>query len=81
MIKSRDYLSPDNFYITNPNLGNSVRKDWLTSKLREVMDGSEEDDQQTFLAKHLNVPIGMNHAQQFPTQCSEPKLRQYREAI
>ncbi|WP_143521549.1 hypothetical protein [Pseudovibrio sp. Tun.PSC04-5.I4] len=28
-----------------------------------------------------NVAIGMNHAQQFPTKGSEPKLHQYREAI
>ncbi|SDR20025.1 terminase large subunit [Pseudovibrio sp. Tun.PSC04-5.I4] len=60
MIKERDYLKSENFYITNPNLGKSVRKNWLISKLREAMDGSGEDDQQSFLAKHLNVPIGMN---------------------
>ncbi|WP_063290973.1 terminase large subunit [Pseudovibrio sp. Ad5] len=60
MLKSKGYLKPENYYITNPNLGRSVRKSWLESKLREAMDGTGEEDKQSFLAKHLNVPIGMN---------------------
>ena len=62
MIKSKAYLKPENFYVTNPNIGKSVRKDWLTRKLANVMSGQDEegDTIQTFLAKHLNVEIGMN---------------------
>lgn len=62
MIKSKAYLKPDNFYVTNPNLGRSVRKDWLQRKLQNVNNGQDEDGDttQTFLAKHLNIEIGMN---------------------
>lgn len=62
MIKSKAYLKPENFYVTNPNLGRSVRKDWLQRKLQNVNNGQDEDGDttQTFLAKHLNIEIGMN---------------------
>jgi phage terminase large subunit-like protein len=62
MIQSKDYLKPDNFYVTNPNMGRSVRKEWLVRKLARVRSGEDEegDTIQTFLAKHLNVEIGMN---------------------
>jgi phage terminase large subunit-like protein len=62
MIEDKGYLKPENFYITNPNLGRSVRKDWLERKLAAVISGQDEegDTIQTFLAKHLNVEIGMN---------------------
>lgn len=62
MVKSKAYLKPENFYITNPNMGRSVRQDWLERKLIKVRSGSDEDGDtiQTFLAKHLNVEIGMN---------------------
>jgi phage terminase large subunit-like protein len=62
MIKSKEYLDPKNFYVTNPNMGRSVRQDWLERKLTMVQSGKDEDGDtiQTFLAKHLNVEIGMN---------------------
>ncbi|ABS12969.1 terminase large subunit [Brucella anthropi] len=62
MVKAKDYLKPEHFYVTNPNIGKSVRLDWLSRKLANVMSGQDEegDTIQTFLAKHLNVEIGMN---------------------
>jgi phage terminase large subunit-like protein len=62
MIKSKAYLKPENFYVTNPNIGKSVRKEWLERKLALVLSGQDEegDTIQTFLAKHLNVEIGLN---------------------
>lgn len=62
MIENKAYLKPENFYVTNPNMGKSVRREWLERKLANVLSGQDEegDTIQTFLAKHLNVPIGMN---------------------
>lgn len=62
MIKSKAYQRPENFYVTNPNMGRSVRKEWLERKLSAVISGQDEegDTIQTFLAKHLNIEIGMN---------------------
>jgi phage terminase large subunit-like protein len=61
MIKTGAYMDPDNWYITNPNMGRSVRRDYLERKLLKVRSGEDEegDTFQSFLAKHLNVEIGM----------------------
>ena len=61
MIESEAYLNPENWYVTNPNMGRSVRKDWLERKLLKIQSGEDEegDTYQSFLAKHLNVEIGM----------------------
>lgn len=59
MIKSKAYMEPENFYITNPNLGRSVSKSWLSDELRKFSNNRDGSFQQ-FLAKHLNIEIGMN---------------------
>lgn len=59
MIEAGEHLKTDNFYITNPNLGASVDVDYLISEFNKVRDAGEES-LRDFLAKHLNVEIGMN---------------------
>lgn len=59
MVENEEYLDPENFYITNPNLGSSVSKEWLEDELKKEMNG-DGDTRRTFLSKHLNVEIGLN---------------------
>ncbi len=58
MLDSKAYEDPDNFYVTNPNLGRSVRRDWLVREFEKAKEAG--NGTQTFLAKHLNVEIGLN---------------------
>lgn len=58
LVEAEAYLRPENFYITNPNLGRSVRQSWLEDELRKVKDATG-GEKQVFLAKHLNIEIGL----------------------
>lgn len=58
-LKSKAYMKPENFYITNPNLGRSVSAEWLEDNLKKN-EPKQDGAFQQFLAKHLNVEIGMN---------------------
>jgi phage terminase large subunit-like protein len=59
MLKSRAFLQPANFYVTNPNLGVSVDNVWLQDEYKKV-ENADDGAKQVFLAKHLNVEIGLS---------------------
>lgn len=57
MLQSGEYLEPDNFWITNPNMDASVSREFL---VRECMKAREigHESMIGFMAKHLNIEIG-----------------------
>ncbi|OAN53885.1 terminase [Paramagnetospirillum marisnigri] len=59
LLESGDYRKPENFGITNPNLGASVDHQFLLDKIAEAERAGPES-LNGFLAKHLNVEIGLN---------------------
>lgn len=59
MIDDESYLNPDYFYVTNPNLGRSTHIRFLLNKFEQAQENGE-DSVQIFLAKYLNIEIGMN---------------------
>lgn len=58
LLKEQAYMRPEFWHVTNPNLGLSVREDWIADKLAEAERGGQST-LRVFLAKHLNVEIGM----------------------
>lgn len=59
MVEDGDHLKPENFHIPNPNYGTSVDPEQLNDDFEQSKDSSEED-LRDFLAKRLNIEIGMN---------------------
>lgn len=58
IIESKKYLNPDMFGMVNPNLGYSVDMEYLQRELTKAQTSGEES-LRGFLAKHLNVEIGL----------------------
>ena len=58
MVKANEHRVPGNFYVTNPNMGASVDEEFLQREWRKAEEGGEESIR-GFLAKHLNVEIGL----------------------
>lgn len=59
MIAAGEHRKPENFGIVNPNLGFSVDREFLERELKKAENDGEES-MRGFLAKHLNVEIGLN---------------------
>lgn len=67
MLDAKAHLLPENFHITNPNLtvagkpalGGSVSVEYLLRGWRKAQEEGE-GKKRLFLAKHLNVEIGLN---------------------
>lgn len=59
MLKSGAYRYLANAYVTNPNWGASVDVERITQLHTQAVESGEEKFRE-FLAKHLNVEIGMN---------------------
>ncbi|MPQ68324.1 MULTISPECIES: terminase large subunit [unclassified Pseudomonas] len=58
MLKAQQHRNPENFYITNPNLGASVDTAFLVREFQKAQEAGESS-MLGFLAKHLNVEIGL----------------------
>ncbi len=58
MLRRQAHRDSKNFYITNPNMGASVDEETLLREWAKAEEAGEEDVR-GFLAKHLNVEIGL----------------------
>lgn len=59
MLDSGTYRLPENFYITNPNMGASVYEAYLMGEF-ETAKADGEIALRRFMAKHLNVQIALS---------------------
>jgi phage terminase large subunit-like protein len=59
ILKEKKHLDPAFFYVTNPNLGASVDEEFIRREFKKAEEQGEES-MRGFLAKHLNVEMGMN---------------------
>ena len=58
MIAAGEHRDPMNFGMVNPNLGYSVDREFLVREMQKA-ETSGEESVRGFLAKHLNVEIGL----------------------
>ena len=58
-IDDNKHLDPKNFYVTNPNLGASVDEEFILREFKKAQNDGKAS-MQGFLAKHLNVQIGVS---------------------
>lgn len=58
VLEAKGHLLPENFYMTNPNYGASVDEMFMERGLAQAKQEGQEK-LLTFLAKHLNVEIGL----------------------
>lgn len=59
VLKRKEHLKPENWYITNPNLGLSVTLEWLKTKYNEAQEAGE-GVLTVWMAKHLDVQVGIS---------------------
>lgn len=59
MLESGEYRNPENFRVTNPNLGASVDMEYLLDQKAKA-ERAGPADLSNFFAKHLNVQLGMS---------------------
>lgn len=59
MLETGAHKLPENFYVTNPNMGHSVDEAYLIREFTKA-EQTDEGSLRGFLAKHLNVEIGLN---------------------
>jgi phage terminase large subunit-like protein len=59
MIKAGAHRDPQNFAMVNPNMGYSVSPEFLEREFQKAQNDGEES-MRGFLAKHLNVEIGLS---------------------
>jgi phage terminase large subunit-like protein len=58
MIRAGEHRDPKNFEMVNPNMGYSVDREFLEREFQKAQNDGEES-MRGFLAKHLNVEIGL----------------------
>lgn len=58
MLQKKAHLKPENFYVTNPNLGRSVDEETLVRKISEA-ESTSKAKLLDVMAKHLNVEVGL----------------------
>ncbi|GAB6406039.1 terminase large subunit [Pseudomonas sp. MHK4] len=58
ILEADDHRKPENFYITNPNMGYSVSEKFLIREMKKAEEAGEAEVL-GFMSKHLNVEIGL----------------------